>query len=302
MRAADWLLLVLLSVLWGATFFFIAVANPEVPPFTLVLSRVGLAALALAPMVMLLGQRLPATAAGWWPFVVQAVINNVIPFTLMVYGQLRIASGLAAVLNATTPLFTLVVARLFAGEALTASKVAGVVLGVGGVAILVGPAALGANASSVIGMLCILGAALSYAVSALWMRRLRHIPPLVSATAQVTCSTVMLLPLAGVAERFWQLPMPGTPALLAVLGLALISTALAYIVFFRLNASAGPTNVMLVTLLIPVTATILGVAFLNETLTRHQVAGALVIASGLVVIDGRMLRWLGQLRLERRAD
>jgi drug/metabolite transporter (DMT)-like permease len=294
MRTSDWLLLVLLSVLWGATFFFIAVANAEVPPFTLVLGRVAVAALALVPVVFLLGLRLPATAEAWWPFVVQAVINNVVPFTLIVYGQLRIASGLAAVLNATAPLFTLVVARLFAGEALTASKVAGVALGIAGVGVLVGPAALGSNASSVIGMLCILGAALSYAVSALWMRRLRDIPPLVCSAAQLTCSSLMLLPLAGAVERFWQLPMPGAPAILAVLGLALISTALAYVVFFHLNTSAGSTNVMLVTLLIPVSATFLGVACLNERLTLHQIAGAIVIASGLVVIDGRLLAWLGR--------
>jgi drug/metabolite transporter (DMT)-like permease len=292
MRTSDWLLLTLLSVLWGVTYFFIAVANAEVPPFTLVLGRVGLAALALVPVVYALGLRLPATAAGWWPFVVQAVINNVIPFTLMVYGQLRIASGLAAVLNATTPLFTLAVARIFAGETLTASKVAGVALGIAGVGVLVGPEAMGSNASSVIGMLCILGAALSYAVSALWMRRLRQIPPVVSSAAQLTCSSLLLLPMAGAAERFWQLPVPSLHATLAVLGLALVSTAFAYLVFFRLNASAGPTNVMLVTLLIPVTAMILGVLLLDETITVHQVAGALIIASGLVVIDGRALGWL----------
>jgi drug/metabolite transporter (DMT)-like permease len=293
MRTADWLLLVLLSVLWGATFFFIAVANPHVPPFTLVLGRVALAALALVPLVFLTGLRLPATAAGWWPFAVQAAINNVIPFTLMVYGQHRIAGGLAAVLNATTPLFTLVVARVFAGEALTASKLAGVLLGIAGVGVLVGPEALGSNASSVVGMLCILGGTLSYAFSALWMRRLRHIPPLVTSAAQVTCSTAMLLPLAAAVDRFWLLPAPGWPAALAVLGLALLSTALAYILFFRINATAGPTNVMLVTLLIPVTATLLGVLILGETLTFQQIAGALIIASGLVAIDGRLLERIG---------
>src|SRR5262245_35621228 len=132
MRTTDWLLLVLLSVLWGTGFFFIAVANPHLPPFTLVLGRVGLAALALVPLVYLMGMRLPATAAGWWPFVVQAVINNVIPFTLMVYGQQRIDGGLAAVLNATTPLFTLVVARLCAGEAINAKQLARVMRGTGG--------------------------------------------------------------------------------------------------------------------------------------------------------------------------
>lgn len=292
MRTSDWLLLVLLSVLWGATFYFIAVANAEIPPFTLVLGRVSIAALALVPVLLLLGLRLPATAAGWWPFVVQAVINNVIPFTLIVYGQLRIASGLAAVLNATTPLFTLGLARLVAGEPLTASRIAGVVLGIAGVGVLVGPAALGSDASSIVGMLCILGASLSYAASAMWMRRFRDLPPLVSSAAQVTCSSLLLLPIAGVAERFWQLPIPGAPAILAVLGLAIISTALAYLVFFRLNATAGPTNVMLVTLLIPVTATALGVVLLGETITLNQVAGGAIIGLGLVVIDGRVLAWV----------
>jgi drug/metabolite transporter (DMT)-like permease len=294
MRTTDWLLLALLSVLWGATFFFVAVASPEVPPFTLVLARVGIAALTLVPVVFLLGLRLPATPAAWQPFIMQAALNNVIPFTLIVYGQLRIASGLAAVLNATTPLLTLLVARLFAGEALTPRKIAGVLIGVAGVGVLVGPEALNANASSVIGMLCVLGAAFSYALSSLWMRRLRHSPPLVTSAAQVTCSSLMLLPLAGAIDRFWLLPVPAAPAILAVLGLALVSTALAYIVFFRINASAGPTNVMLVTLLVPVTATLLGVLVLGETLTPNQVAGALIIASGLLVIDGRLLAWLGR--------
>jgi drug/metabolite transporter (DMT)-like permease len=279
MRTQDWLLLVFLSVLWGATFFFIAIAGPEVPPFTLVLARVGLAALVLVPLVYIVGYSLPSGRASWQLFIVQAIINNVIPFTLMVYGQQRIASGLAAVLNATTPLFTLMVARLFAGEALTPSKVLGELLGAGGVAVLIGPEAWTANASSVIGMLCILGGTLSYAFSALWMRRLRHIPPPVSSAAQLTCSTVLLLPIAALLDRFWLLPVPSVPAMLAVLGLAVFSTALAYIVFFRISASAGPSNVMLVTLLIPVTATALGVLVLDETLTIYQIAGALIIAS-----------------------
>jgi len=244
--------------------------------------------LLLVPLVFLLGYHLPSGLASWLLFVVQAIINNVIPFTLMVYGQQRIASGLAAVLNATTPLFTLIVARLFAGEPLNASKVLGVLLGVGGVAVLMGPEALTANASSVIGMLCILGGALSYGFSALWMRRLRHIPPLVSSAAQLTCSTVLLLPFAVVFDRFWLLPAPSLPVVGAVLGLAVFSTALAYIVFLKISATAGPSNVMLVTLLIPVTATALGVLVLDETLSITQITGALIIASGLMVIDGRL--------------
>jgi drug/metabolite transporter (DMT)-like permease len=294
MRAADWLLLVFLSTLWGATYFFIAVALPEIPPFTLALLRVAIAALALVPLVFAFGYRMPATRDAWRPFIVLAAINNVIPFTLMIYGQTRIAGSLAAVLNATTPLFSLVVFRLFAGVALTRAKLAGVTLGIAGVAVLVGPAALTSNASSVVGMLCVLGASLSYAVSALWMRRLRDIPPLLSSGAQLTCASVMLLPIAAVADRFWTLPVPGVPAIAAVLGFALLSTALAYIVFFRVNATAGPDNVMLVTLLIPVTATVLGVLILGEVLTPNQVAGAFIIALALVLIDGRLLERRGR--------
>ena len=155
-----------------------------------------------------------------------------------------------------------------------------------------GPDVASADAAGMLGMLCVLAAALSYGLSAFWMRRLKGTPPLVSAAAQLLCSAVMLLPLAGLVDRFWALPMPGVATIAAVLGLAAFSTALAYIVFFRISATAGPSNVMLVTLLIPVSATALGVLGLGERLAVHQIAGALVIASALLVIDGRSLRWI----------
>jgi drug/metabolite transporter (DMT)-like permease len=294
MRTTDWLLLLLLSLLWGATFFFVAIAVREIPPLTLVLARVALAALMLAPTARALGLALPTGLGAWRSYAALAILNNVIPFSLIFYGQTRIASGLASVLNATTPLFTLIVARLFAGEPLTMAKLGGILLGIAGVAILMGPDVLGANASSTMGMLCVLGAALSYGLSALWMRRLKETPPLVSAEAQLVCSTALLLPLAALADNFWALPIPSATAIAAVLGLAAFSTALAYIVFFRISATAGPTNVMLVTLLIPVTATGLGALVLGERLTLNQIAGALVIASGLIVIDGRFVGWLAR--------
>jgi drug/metabolite transporter (DMT)-like permease len=291
-RATDWLLLVVLSILWGGSFFFAAVAVRELPPLTLVLARVALAAALLAPVARLLRLSLPRGLAAWRPYVVLGLLNNLVPFSLIVYGQTLIASGVASVLNATTPLFTLVVARIFAGEPLTAARLGGVVLGAAGVGVLIGPNALKADAASVLGMLCVLGAALSYGLSALWMRRLKGTPPLVSAQAQLMCSTVMLVPLAGMVDRFWALPMPGTTTLGAVLGLAAFSTALAYVVFFRIGATAGPSNVMLVTLLIPVSATALGVLVLGERLAPHQIAGALLIASALAVIDGRLFHWI----------
>jgi drug/metabolite transporter (DMT)-like permease len=296
MRTTDWLLLVVLSVLWGATFFFVAVALQDLPPLTLVLARVALAALMLAPVVRILGLAWPSRFAAWRAYAVLAVFNNVLPFSLIFYGQTRIASALAGVLNATTPLFTLIVARLFAGEPLSPAKVCGVVIGIAGVGVLMGLDVASADASTTIGMLCVLGAAASYGLATLWMRRLKELPPLVSAEAQLVCSTLMLLPLSAVVDRFWELPMPGPTAMAAVLGLAAFSTALGYILFFRLNASAGPTNVMLVTLLIPVTATGLGALVLGERLVPNQIAGALIIASALLVIDGRLIGWLWRLR------
>jgi drug/metabolite transporter (DMT)-like permease len=257
---------------------------------------VALAALMLAPVVRILGLAWPSRFAAWRAYAVLAVFNNVLPFSLIFYGQTRIASALAGVLNATTPLFTLIVARLFAGEPLSSAKVCGVLIGIAGVGVLMGLDVASADASTTIGMLCVLGAAASYGLATLWMRRLKELPPLVSAEAQLVCSTLMLLPLSAVVDRFWELPMPGPTAMAAVLGLAAFSTALGYILFFRLNASAGPTNVMLVTLLIPVTATGLGALVLGERLVPNQIAGALIIASALLVIDGRLIGWLWRLR------
>lgn len=301
MRARDWILLVVLSVLWGATFFFAAVAVREIPPLTLVLARVALAALVLLPVTYLSGLTLPASLAAWRAYALLALLNNVVPFSLIFYGQTRIASALASVLNATTPLFTLIIARLFAGEAFTPAKLAGVLIGLAGVALLMGPDALAGSASTTIGTLCVLGGALSYGLAALCMRRLRDTPPLVTANAQLLCSAAMLLPMAALVDRMWLLPAPGVHALAAVAGLAVLSTALAYVVFFRINATAGPSNVMLVTLLIPVTGTALGALVLGERLTANQIAGAVVIASGLAIMDGRLLAWLADRWGLRRA-
>lgn len=296
MRTHDWLLLIFLSLLWGLAFFFVAVAiHGGVPVFTIVLARVAIAALALLPFLALLGHSLPRDFATWRLFIVQSLLNNVFPFSLIVYGQTHIASGIAAVTNATTPLFTLLVARVLAGEALSANKVLGVLFGIAGVAILIGAEFVHANRDSLIGMASLLAAAVFYALSALWMRRLRAIPPIVSAASQLTCSTLLLLPIAALVDRFWLLPAPGLEVIGALVGLAILGTALAYIVFFRISASAGPNNVMLVTLLIPVSAAGLGVLFLGEHLAVHQVIGALVIALGLIVTDGRLLPYLRRL-------
>jgi drug/metabolite transporter (DMT)-like permease len=289
MGLSQWALLALLSVLWGGTFLFVGLALRELPPFTIVLARVAMA----AALLYLMGHRLPTTLAQWQPFAVMSVLNNVIPFSLMVTGQQTVASGLVSVLNATTPLFSLLVAHaLTTDEKLRTNKLAGVAMGIVGVGILVGPDALFGRTSQALGMIMVLGAALSYGFSGLWGRRLKASPPLVTAASQLTCSTVMLIPLALLFDQPWRLPWPSTETLVALFGLASLSTALAYIIFFRIMAVSGPSNVMLVTLLVPLTAIPLGIWKLGEQLLLRHFAGALVIGLSLLVIDGRLYRWL----------
>jgi drug/metabolite transporter (DMT)-like permease len=285
----DWLLLILLSVLWGGSFFFTGVAVKELPPLTIVLARVAFAAALLAPVMWVRGNAFPSGIRGWTPFLVMALLNNVVPFSLLVTGQTMIASGLASVLNATTPLFTVLVMAASGEETLSRRRVAGAILGLVGVVTLRGPSLDGAP-SQTIGILLCLGAAFSYGLSALWgRRRLSGVPPLTAATCQLVCSTAIMLVLAAAVEWPRGLPMPGLATWGALLATAALSTALAYVVFFQILVRSGASNVMLVTLLIPVTAILLGHFVLGETLKGREIAGALVIGSALLLIDGRMV-------------
>jgi drug/metabolite transporter (DMT)-like permease len=292
MDERAWGLLVLLSVLRGGSFFFTGVAVAELPPLTIVLARVGIAAVLLLPMLWASGARLPTRLTDWMPFLVMGLLNNVVPFCLIVSGQTRIASGLASVLNATTPLFTVLVMAAFGDEPLAARRVVGVLAGLAGVTILRG-GDLEIAGEETLGMLLCLGAALSYGFSGLWARRrLAGIPPLTSATCQLICSSVVMLGLAGVVGRPWLLPAPGLRTWLALLATAALSTALAYVVFFRILVRSGASNVMLVTLLIPVTAILLGYFLLGEPLQAREIIGALVIGGALLIVDGRILKLL----------
>jgi drug/metabolite transporter (DMT)-like permease len=294
--ARDWSLLAVLSVLWGGSFFFNGLALKELPPLTLVLLRVALGALFLLPLVLAYRIEFPKGIAGWKPFFAVAFFNNVLPFSLIVMGQTFIASGLASVLNATTPLFTVVVMAVAGEERLFARRVAGVIAGLNGVIILRGGVGLDV-AGQGIGVLLCLAAAASYGVAALLARRqLANSPPLATATFQLLASSTMMLLVAGFFDRPWALPMPGVMTWFAVLGLAALSTALAYIVFFQILRRSGATNVMLVTLLIPVTAILLGYLVLGERISPREIAGALVIGSALLVIDGRVLKLFHTLR------
>ena len=291
MSISQWLYLVLLSVLWGGSFFFVGVAVHDVPAFTLVFFRVALAALFLWPIVLMFRLTPPASLSGWWPFAVMAVLNNIIPFTLITVGQRDIASGLASVLNATTPLWTVLIAHaLTSDEKLTGNRMVGVLLGVVGVACLMGPQAIAGETSSVVGMVMVIVATISYGFAGLWGRRLRETPPMVSAACQLTVSALLLLPVALMVDRTWELSLPGPIVIWSIIGLAVLSTAIAYIVFFHILKVSGPTNAMLVTLLIPVSAILLGTLLLNETLLTQHFVGAAIIGSALLIFDGRLLR------------
>lgn len=300
MSRSQWLLLIFLSTLWGASFFFVGVAVKEVPPLTLVAARVVLAAVALGPVLLLAGLALPRTWAAWAPFAVMAILNNAIPFTLITTGQREVASGLASVLNATTPLWTVVLAHLLTDDRLKANRLAGVVLGIAGVGILVGPEAMLGRSSSLFGMLLLLGATMSYGLSGIWGRRFKVTPPLVTAQCQLICSSALMLPLALLVDGPWRMAPPSGTAILAIVGLATLSTALAYIVFFRIMAVSGPTNTSLVTLLVPVSAILLGTFALGEALLARHIAGALVIGLSLLVIDGRVTSALLRVAAARR--
>lgn len=291
MGGRDWGLLVLLSLLWGGSFFFVGVAVVGLPPFTIVLLRVGLAALALNGVLLATGLRLPWDGRVWGAFALMGFLNNLVPFSLIVWGQTQIASGLASILNATTPLFTVLLAHVLTrDEKLSGARFAGVVIGFAGVVVMIGPEAFDDLSNSVLAQLAIVGAALSYGFAAVFGRRFARlgVAPLSTATGMVSVSTLMLIPLVGVVDRPWELPMPGMDVWAAILGLALFSTALAYILYFRILASVGATNLSIVTFLIPVSAILLGALFLGERLGLIHFAGMALIGVGLAAIDGRL--------------
>lgn len=300
MSAPEWAMLLSLSVLWGGSFFFTRVALSALPPFTLVLLRVGLAAVILTIVVPLLGLKMPRQPRAWAAFFGMGLLNNAVPFCLIVWGQTHIASGLAAILNATTPLFTVVAAHvLTTDERMTGHRLVGVLLGFVGVAVMVGPAVLEGLGADLLAQVAVLGAALSYAFAGIFGRRFRRmgVPPLATATGQVTASALMLLPITLVADRPWTLPLPGASVWGAVFGSAVLSTALAYALYFRILATAGATNLLLVTFLIPVSAFLLGALVLGERLAPQHFLGMALIGCGLAAIDARL--WAFNQRRQR---
>lgn len=295
MNITDWALLILLSILWGGSFFFVEIAVGDLPPFTIVFLRVSLAALALLIGMRLVRQQIPNTGRIWRAFFVMGLINNFIPFTLIVWGQTEIASGLASILNATTPLFTVLVAHFWTSdEKMTGGRLAGVLIGLLGVAVMIGPDALAGLTDNLIAQLAVMGAALSYAFAGVYGRRFQTmgVAPVATATGQLTASACLLLPVMLWVDQPWNLTIPPQEVWLAIVALALLSTSLAYIIYFRILSTSGATNLLLVTFLIPVSAILLGVTILGEILQSRHFTGMIIIGLGLAAIDGRASKLL----------
>ena len=304
MDGSDWLLLLVLAVIWGGAFFFIGVAVRHVPPLTYVWLRVTIGAAGLWTYLMIKGERVSLPRKVWGSILLLALLNNALPFTLFGWSQTHIASGLASILNATTPIWGVVVAHVFThDERMTPRKIAGVLLGFGGVAVMIGPSLLTSLGTSGLAELACVAAALSYAFAAVLARRFRRlgVSPFSVTTGQLTAGALMMLPLAMFVDRPWQHAMPPLRALAAITALALVCTALGYVLYFKLIDSAGATNALLVTLLVPPVAILLGGLFLGEHLAPQDFAGLGLIGLGLAAIDGRVLSLVAARRLPRAA-
>jgi drug/metabolite transporter (DMT)-like permease len=304
MNGSDWLLLLVLALIWGGAFFFIGVAVRHVPPLTYVWLRLTIAAVAMWLFLAARGQPLGLPRQAWGSILLLALLNNALPFTLFGWGQTHIASGLASILNATTPIWGVVVAHVLTrDERMSPRKLAGVLLGFGGVALMIGPSLVSSLGGGALAELACVTASLSYALAAVWARRFRRlgISPLSVTTGQLTAGALMMLPLSMIVDRPWTHALPPLSAWAAIGALALLCTAFGYVLYFKLIDSAGATNALLVTLLVPPVAILLGGLFLSEQLAPQDFAGLGLIALGLAAIDGRLLSLLGKRRLPRAA-
>jgi drug/metabolite transporter (DMT)-like permease len=295
MDAYDWVMLITLATVWGGSFLFNAILVAELPVITIVAIRVTVAALALWGFVRVTGRKIPTTPQVWGALLILGVLNNAIPFSLIVQGQTQITSGLASILNATTPFFTILVAGFFlTDERFSVLRVLGVVVGFSGVILLVGPEALGSLGADFWAQLCALGAALSYGFASVFGRRFRElkVDPVMVATGQVTMSSLVLWPIALWIDGPQDILGLSFNAAASMFGLAVLCTSFAYILYFRILERAGATNISLVTFLVPISAIILGVLVLGESIFIKEIIGMTLIGLGLAIIDGRLFQRL----------
>lgn len=291
MSTSAWLILLLLAALWGGSFIFSKVAVSQVTPLTLVLARVLLAAITLHFVCLFTGVRLPTTMKAWTAYIVMGLLNNVIAFSLIFWGQQSIEASLSAILTGATPFFTVLIAGLvLADERFSKEKVIGLIIGFAGVVLVIGPRHMLGLGEHLLAELAIVGAALAYGFSGVWGRRFAGENPLATATGQLTAASVMMIPIAFYFERPLELGPLSTPVIISVLALAIVSTAIAYLLFFKVLKMAGATNTSLVTMLVPVFTMLIAVPTLGERVDALKLLGLIVIGIGLAVLDGRILK------------
>ncbi len=290
MSIRNWLILVVLSVLWGGSFLFIELALRDFEPLTVAFFRVTVAAVLLCLFVLLRDHRFKVALPVWGSFFIMALFNNVIPFVCITWGQKYITGSMASILNATTPFFSIViVAFILRTEQLTANRLIGLFLGFLGVVVLLGFDILARFDLSNIGQILVLCGSCGYAIAASYGRRFAGMSHMIVATGMLICASITLLPIAVIIERpFSQLCNASAIPLFGLLALAVISTVLAYYLYFHLLKETGPTNVLLVTFLIPVSATILGITILREPVTTKTYVGMAIILTSILVLDGRL--------------
>jgi drug/metabolite transporter (DMT)-like permease len=294
--AKSWGMLLLLSAIWGGSFLFIAIAVKELSALQIVFARVTIAAACLAPLHFILQGRLPTERRIWIAAGGMSIMNNIIPFTLITWGQQFITGGLASVVNATTPMFAALFMAMAGYEAITKHRATALLIGIIGVAVLQGLSFGGLTAQS-LGIFAVALAAAFYGLSAPWSKKmLVGIPPLTTATCQLLISAFIMTCIVMLFGDIGQFGKTSTATWCALIGLAVLATAFAYLLFFRIIERAGPSFVSLCTMIIPVSAILLGYVIIGEKLTLREVVGAAIIGVALIVIDGRLLKRFGLLR------
>ncbi len=289
----SWALLFVLAMIWGGSFMFVAVAVKELPALLIVLARVGIAALILIPVHLAMQGPLPRDLKTWFACGGMSILNNVLPFTAIAWGQHAISGGLASVINATTPMFGAIFMAFFALETITLRKTIALAIGLGGVIILKG-GNFGDLGPQSLGILAVVFASACYGMSSVWSKKyLVGLPPMTIATCQLMTSSSIMAILVLVFSDVKLYATASFNTWAALLTLAALSTSIAYLIFFRIIQRAGASFVILVTMLVPLSAILLGFFVLGETLSLHEIVGAAVILGALAIIDGRVLKKLG---------
>lgn len=288
----GWLLIGILSILWGGAFFLIEVGLRSYPPITLVFMRLVLAVPPMWIAMRLMGQRLPSEARVWGLLAVVGALNCALPFILFFWGQQYLDSGYASILNATTPLWGVITAHfLTSDEKATPARILGVLIGMAGIVVMVGPEAMKGLSNNLLAQIACIISTIFYNFAAIYGRRLSQteLTPMAVATGQTMMAALMMVPVVVLVDQPWTMATPRLDSTLAGLTLALFSTALAYTLYFRLIDRSGASNAQLVAFLMPILAVILGIAFLGESLSGGQIVGAALIAIGLAILDGRLV-------------